>query len=66
MDKVYRYVLHNNPCVATDAFSNEIFICFVFPSVQQSSFYGFAGMLPRRFTQAVMTGESMDTIFLYI
>ncbi|XP_072022732.1 equilibrative nucleoside transporter 4-like [Amphiura filiformis] len=27
-------------------------------TVQQSSFYGYAGMLPRRFTQAVMTGES--------
>ncbi|XP_071492507.1 LOW QUALITY PROTEIN: equilibrative nucleoside transporter 4-like [Diadema antillarum] len=27
-------------------------------TVQQSSFYGYAGMLPKRFTQAVMAGES--------
>ncbi|CAH1796333.1 unnamed protein product [Owenia fusiformis] len=27
-------------------------------TVQQSSFYGYTGMLPRRYTQAVMTGES--------
>lgn len=26
--------------------------------VQQSSFYGYMGMLPRRYTQGVMTGES--------
>jgi len=28
-------------------------------TVQQSSFYGLTGMLPARYTQAVMTGESM-------
>ena len=27
-------------------------------SVQQSSFYGLTSMLPYRYTQAVMTGES--------
>ncbi|XP_063884081.1 equilibrative nucleoside transporter 4-like [Scylla paramamosain] len=27
-------------------------------TVQQSSFYGYTGMLPKRYTQAVMTGES--------
>ncbi|XP_033122169.1 equilibrative nucleoside transporter 4-like [Anneissia japonica] len=27
-------------------------------TVQQSSYYGYAGMLPRKYTQAVMTGES--------
>lgn len=28
-------------------------------TVQQSSFYGFASMLPKQYTQAVMAGESM-------
>lgn len=28
-------------------------------TVQQSSFYGFTSMLPNRYTQAVMTGESL-------
>ncbi|XP_071963755.1 equilibrative nucleoside transporter 4-like [Antedon mediterranea] len=27
-------------------------------TVQQSSYYGYAGMLPKKYTQAVMTGES--------
>lgn len=26
--------------------------------VQQSSYYGFASMFPKKYTQAVMTGES--------
>ena len=30
-----------------------------FPSVQQSSYYGLAGMLPGRNTQAIMVGESV-------
>lgn len=30
-------------------------------SVQQSSFYGYMGMLPKRYTQGVMTGESKYT-----
>ena len=30
----------------------------MFIPVQQSSFYGLTGMLPARYTQAVMTGES--------
>ena len=30
-------------------------------SVQQSSYYGLAGMLPRRYPQAVMVGESVAT-----
>lgn len=29
-----------------------------FSQVQQSSFYGYTGMLPKRYTQGVMTGES--------
>uniref|UniRef100_A0ABI7WHH1 Solute carrier family 29 member 4 n=1 Tax=Felis catus TaxID=9685 RepID=A0ABI7WHH1_FELCA len=28
------------------------------PAAQQSSFYGYTGMLPKRYTQGVMTGES--------
>lgn len=32
-------------------------------TVQQSSFYGFASMFPKQYTQAVMTGES--EYFLY-
>lgn len=27
-------------------------------TIQQSSFYGFASMLPKQYTQAVMAGES--------
>lgn len=30
----------------------------VSPEVQQSSFYGYTGLLPKRYTQGVMTGES--------
>ena len=41
------------------------FFLIWFLSVQQSSFYGYAGMLPRRFTQAVMTGESKNISFLF-
>lgn len=26
--------------------------------MQQSSFYGYTGLLPKRYTQGVMTGES--------
>lgn len=37
-------------------------ICLMFaysyPPVQQSSFYGFASMFPKKYTQAVMAGES--------
>nr|CAD7257281.1 unnamed protein product [Timema shepardi] len=33
-------------------------IIFVFATVQQSSFYGYTSMLPSRYTQAVMAGES--------
>lgn len=32
--------------------------CFSLSQVQQSSFYGYTGMLPKRYTQGVMTGES--------
>ncbi len=35
-----------------------IIIFYECVSVQQSSFYGYTSMLPRRYTQAVMTGES--------
>lgn len=33
-------------------------LLFFSPQVQQSSFYGYTGMLPKRYTQGVMTGES--------
>jgi len=33
-------------------------------SVQQSSFYGYTSMLPSRYTQAVMTGESASIFWL--
>lgn len=36
-----------------------ILIFIVLFSVQQSSFYGFASMLPKQYTQAVMAGESL-------
>ncbi|XP_071095832.1 equilibrative nucleoside transporter 4-like [Haliotis cracherodii] len=35
-------------------------------TVQQSSFYGFTSMLPRRYTQAVMTGESAAGLLISI
>jgi hypothetical protein len=35
--------------------------CYSFVSVQQSSFYGYTSMLPSRYTQAVMAGESKYT-----
>ncbi|CAI9559487.1 unnamed protein product [Staurois parvus] len=33
-------------------------------TVQQSSFYGYAGMLPKRYTQGVMTGESTAGVII--
>ncbi|XP_055907453.1 equilibrative nucleoside transporter 4 isoform X2 [Eupeodes corollae] len=33
-------------------------------TVQQSSFYGFASMLPKQYTQAVMAGESLAGFFV--
>ncbi|KAH9488403.1 hypothetical protein Btru_062837 [Bulinus truncatus] len=35
-------------------------------AVQQSSFYGYANMLPRRYTQAVMLGESLAGVLVSI
>ena len=35
-------------------------------TVQQSSFYGFASMLPRQYTQAVMAGESVAGLLVSI
>ena len=35
-------------------------------SVQQSSFYGLTSMLPARYTQAVMTGESVAGLLVSI
>ena len=35
-------------------------------SVQQSSFYGYTSMLPPRYTQAVMTGESKHVMVLLV
>ncbi|XP_041373222.1 equilibrative nucleoside transporter 4-like [Gigantopelta aegis] len=35
-------------------------------TVQQSSFYGYTSMLPRRYTQAVMTGESAAGLIISI
>lgn len=39
---------------------------YIFVSVQQSSFYGYAGMLPKKFTQAVMVGESKWSCFIVL
>jgi hypothetical protein len=36
---------------------------FFMLSVQQSSFYGYTSMLPSRYTQAVMTGESKLLVY---
>lgn len=36
---------------------------FFFLPVQQSSFYGYMGMLPKRYTQGVMTGESKIIVY---
>ncbi|XP_070205208.1 equilibrative nucleoside transporter 4-like isoform X2 [Littorina saxatilis] len=33
-------------------------------TVQQSSFYGYTSMLPKRYTQAVMTGESLAGVLV--
>ncbi|XP_065110357.1 equilibrative nucleoside transporter 4-like [Paramisgurnus dabryanus] len=33
-------------------------------TVQQSSFYGYTGMLPKRYTQGVMTGESIAGVIV--
>lgn len=38
---------------------SDDFLYFLSPIVQQSSFYGFASMLPKQYTQAVMAGESI-------
>ncbi|TRY65817.1 hypothetical protein DNTS_024088 [Danionella cerebrum] len=35
-----------------------------FYAVQQSSFYGYMGMLPKRYTQGVMTGESTAGVII--
>ena len=35
-------------------------------SVQQSSFYGYSGMLPPRYVQAVMVGESLSGVLVSI
>lgn len=35
-------------------------------AVQQSSFYGYTGMLPKRYTQGVMTGESELNFHYYM
>lgn len=36
------------------------------PAVQQSSYYGLSGMLPRRYAQAVMAGESAAGVVVSI
>lgn len=36
------------------------------PSVQQSSYYGLAGMMPKKYTQAVMVGESIAGLVVSI
>jgi len=40
------------------------YVLSVFISVQQSSFYGYTSMLPPRYTQAVMTGESTSLLLI--
>ena len=44
--------------ILTDIFVYYIIGVLLYFTVQQSSFYGFTSMLPSRYTQAVMTGES--------
>lgn len=44
-----RFGCSNNPSFSPGCIS---------PEVQQSSFYGYTGLLPKRYTQGVMTGES--------
>ncbi|CAL1526053.1 unnamed protein product, partial [Lymnaea stagnalis] len=50
------------------SFTDFNFMRLSFPkftvSVQQSSFYGYANMLPRRYTQAVMVGESLAGVLV--
>lgn len=46
---VRRFGCSNNPSFSPRRIS---------PEVQQSSFYGYTGLLPKRYTQGVMTGES--------
>jgi hypothetical protein len=41
-----------------DKEASRVIQLFLILSVQQSSFYGYTSMLPKRYTQAVMTGES--------
>jgi solute carrier family 29 (equilibrative nucleoside transporter) protein 4 len=50
-------------CKIYFVFSNNI---YQFLLVQQSSFYGLTSMLPFRYTQAVMTGESKYFIFYMV
>lgn len=45
------------PLPPGDSGISRLLLC-LFPQVQQSSFYGYTGMLPKRYTQGVMTGES--------
>ena len=45
-------------CLEFIEFVHHIMSMFLFISVQQSSLYGLTGMLPARYTQAAMTGES--------
>lgn len=35
-------------------------------TIQQSSYYGYTSMLPMRYTQAVMTGESKEIYSPYL
>ncbi|KFQ55573.1 Equilibrative nucleoside transporter 4, partial [Nestor notabilis] len=47
-------------CCNNPSFSS---LC-ISPEVQQSSFYGYTGLLPKRYTQGVMTGESTAGVII--
>ncbi len=40
--------------------------CVFLPAVQQTSYYGLSSMLPRRYTQALMAGESVAGLVVII
>uniref|UniRef100_A0A8C2GEJ7 Equilibrative nucleoside transporter 4 n=1 Tax=Cyprinus carpio TaxID=7962 RepID=A0A8C2GEJ7_CYPCA len=55
--------LHTRITVGEYIGVQRFFYPIVFP-VQQSSFYGYMGMLPKRYTQGVMTGESTAGVII--
>uniref|UniRef100_A0A4W5JNI9 Solute carrier family 29 member 4 n=1 Tax=Hucho hucho TaxID=62062 RepID=A0A4W5JNI9_9TELE len=55
-----------SPGLRTTQCEKAFCVCVCPSSVQQSSFYGYMGMLPKRYTQGVMTGESKSCHLHYI